>query len=67
MVKTIKVKSRHNLIKANNPSVGDKVWTLRGVNNENSFEHIITEQITNEVFKTNKTSSVHIDNIWYKI
>ncbi len=67
MVKTIEITTKHKLVKANNPKVGDKIWTLRGKNNENSFEHVLTEKINDEVFKTNKSSAQHIDNMWYEV
>ena len=67
MKKTIEITTKHNLVKANNPKIGDAIWTLRGKNNEASFKHIITDKVTDEVFKTTRTNSVHISNIWYEI
>ncbi len=63
----IEVKKKVKLVKANNPKIGDKVWTLRGKNNEISFEHILIERVNEEIFKTNKSSAQHIYNIYYQV
>lgn len=53
-----------NVVKANNPKVGDKVFSFSGSSDE-GIEHILTEKINGDIFKSNKFSAIHVDNIYF--
>ena len=67
MIKEIEITKKVKLVKANNPKVGDKVWSLCGKNNGLSFEHILIEELNEMLFKTSRVSVQSKDNIWYEV
>ena len=62
------VTKKVKLIFANNPKVGDRVWSFRGGRKDlEPNEHILTEKTSEELFKSTKYSCIHISNIYYEV
>lgn len=62
------VTKKVKLIFANNPKVGDKVWSFRGGRLDlEPLEHILTEKVNEETFKSTEYSCIHISNIYYEV
>lgn len=63
-----KVTKKVKLILANNPRIGDKVWSFRsGRKDLQPLEHILLKKTGEETFKTTKISCQHVDNIYYEV
>jgi len=62
------VTKKVKLIHANNPKVGDKVWSFpSGRMDLEPREHILLEKLNEEHFKTSAVSYQHISNIYFQI
>jgi len=62
------VTKKIKLIFANNPKVGDKVWSFMGGRQDlEPVEHILIEKVNSELFKSTRYSVIHKSNIYYEL
>lgn len=68
MVIEATVTRKVKLIHANNPKVGDKVWSFsNGDINREPVEHVLLEKTSEEHFKGTYFSCIHVSNIYFEI